>query len=109
MMNESIDEVGMNLKDYDMSQLSDVEVMQLTPFYLAYNKSHGTIFSRNDYKSMGVEPVDKAGCGMRDIQETLDAIDTLSTFHLNEQGEVVPGEGVRADWMERRISQWARK
>ena len=108
-MNELIDEVGMNLKDYDMSQLSDVEVMQLTPFYLAYNKSHGTVFSRNDYKSMGVEPVDKAGCSMVDIQETLDAIDTLSTFHLNAEGEVVPGEGTRADWMERRISQWARK
>ena len=109
MMNESIDEVGMNLKDYDMSLLSDVEVMQLTPFYMSYNRPHGTIFSRNDYKSMGVEPVDKARCGMVEIEETLDAIDTLSSFHLDESGEVVAGVGERADWVERRISQWARQ
>ena len=97
----------MNLND--MSELSDVEVMQLTPFYLAYNKPHGTIYSRNDYKSMGVEPVDKVGCGMVEIQETLDAIDTLSSFHLDESGEVVAGVGERADWVARRITAWSRK
>ena len=99
----------MDLKNIDLSTLTEVEVMQLTPFYLAYNKSHGTIFSRNDYKSMGVEPVDKARCGMVEIEETLDAIDTLSSFHLDESGEVVAGVGERADWVERRITAWARK
>ena len=99
----------MDLKTVDLSTLSDVEQMQLYPFFDAYNRKYPPAMSWRDCRSEGLLPVEYTHCGLTEIEESLDELDTLSTFHLNESGEVVAGSGDRADWQERLINKVTRR
>ena len=89
--------------------VTEEEMIQLYDIHQAYNRPHPPAMSWRECKAMGLERKDFAGCGMIEIIESLDEIDTLSSFHLNDDGEVVPGEGERASWLDRRINQWSRR
>ena len=79
----------MNLKDLDLSTLTEQEQMMLYPFFDAYNRKYPPAMSWRDCRSEGLLPVEYTHCGLTEIQESLDELDTLSSFHLNEDGEVV--------------------
>ena len=99
----------MNLKELDLSQLSELDQMRLYSFHNAYSRAYPTMMSWRDCRNLGLEPKEYTHCGLTEIEESLDELDTLSTFHLNESGEVVAGVGDRADWQERLINKWSRK
>ena len=83
--------------------------MMLYPFYDAYNRKYPPAMTWRDCRAEGLEPKEYTGCGLVEIQESMDEIETLSSFHIAEDGTVQPGEGERASWMDRRINQWSRK
>ena len=57
----------------------------------------------------GLEKKEYTKCGIVEIQESMDELDTLSSFHLSEDGTVVAGEGERATWQDRLINKWTRR
>ena len=83
-------------------------MIQLYDIHQAYNRPHPPAMTWRQCREAGLTPKDYTGCGMIEILESLDEIDTLSSFHLNDDGEVVPGECERASWLDRRINQWSR-
>ena len=99
----------MDLKTVDLSTLSEVEQMQLYPFYDAYNRKYPPAMTWRDCRAEGLLPVEYTHCGMTEIEESLDELDTLSTFHINADGDIQSGSGERADWQDRLINKWARR
>ena len=95
--------------DLNKLKLTEKEMIQLYNIHQAYNRPHPPDMTWRDCREAGLDRRDFARCGLVEIQETMDEIETLSSFHLNEEGEVVPGEGERASWLDRRINQWARQ
>ena len=90
-------------------ELTEREQIQLYDIHQAYERKRPPAMSWRDCREAGLEPREFVRCGLVEIQETMDEIETLSSFHLNEEGEVVPGEGERASWLDRRINSWSRK
>ena len=99
----------MDLKNINLSELTEQEQMVLYPFYDAYNRKYPPAMTWRDCRAEGLEPKEYTKCGIVEITESLDELDTLSSFHLNDDGEVVPGEAERCSWMSRRINQWSRR
>ena len=99
----------MNLKDLDLSQLSEQEQMQLYPFWYAYHRPSPPAMTWRDCVKEGLEKKEYTKCGIVEITESLDELDTLSSFHLNDDGEVVPGEVERCSWQDRLINKWTRR
>ena len=99
----------MDLKNIDLSTLTEVEQMQLYPFFDAYNRKYPPAMTWRDCRAEGLEPKEYTKCGLIEIQESMDELETLSSFHIAEDGTVQPGEGERASWMDRRINQWSRR
>jgi len=93
----------------DLSQLSEREMMQLQAFHQAYNRPYPPMMTWRDCVAEGLEKKEYTGCGLVEIEESLDELDTLSSFHLNDEGEVVPGEGERCSWQDRLINKWSRR
>ena len=99
----------MDLKNIDLSELSLVEQMKLYEFYDAYNRPYPPAMTWRDCVKEGLEKKEYTKCGIVEIQESMDELDTLSSFHIAEDGTVQSGEGERCSWIERRINQWSRK
>jgi hypothetical protein len=89
-------------------KLTEEEMIQLYDIHQAYNRPHPPAMSWRECREAGLEPRDFARCGMVEIQESLDEIDVMSSFHLSEEGTVMSGEAPRASWVERRINRWSR-
>ena len=95
--------------DLNKLKLTEREMIQLYDIQQAYERKRPPAMTWRECRESGLEPRDFARCGMVEIQETMDEIDVMSSFHLSEEGTVVAGEGERASWLERRINQWSRK
>jgi len=95
--------------DLNKLKLTEKEMIQLYNIHQAYNRAHPPAMSWRDCQSAGLDRRDFARCGLVEIQETMDEIDVMSSFHLAEDGTVMAGEGERASWQTRLINQWARK
>ena len=93
----------------DIKNLSESEQMKLQEIHAAYTRPYPVAMSWRDYQRDGFDRVDYTKCGLDEIQEGMDEIEVMSTFHLNEEGVVECGEGTRANWVQRRISQWSRR
>ena len=98
----------MNLKDYDTRTLTEVEQCQLAPFYLAYNRPYPPALTWRELRQEGFLPVEYTGCGIDEIEEGMDEIDPLSTFHIDEDGNLTQGNSPRATWQDRLINKWQR-
>ena len=92
----------------DIKNLTEEEQMKLQEMHAAYTRPYPPAMNWRDYERDGFDRVEYTHCGMREIEESLDEIDTLSSFHLNEDGEVVAGEVERDSWLDRRINSWQR-
>ena len=99
----------MDLKNIDLSELSLVEQMKLYEFYDAYNRPYPPSMTWRDCRAEGLEPKEYTHCGLVEIQESMDELDALSSFHLSEDGTVMAGESPRASWMDRKINAWSRR
>ena len=99
----------MDLKTVDLSTLSEVEQMQLYPFFDAYNRKYPPAMTWRDCVAEGLTKREWTTCGMDEIQESMDEIEVMSTFHLDDDGMVVPGDGDRATWLDRKINAWTRR
>ena len=99
----------MDLKTVDLSTLSQVEQMQLYPFYDAYNRKYPPAMTWRDCVSEGLTRREWTTCGLTEIEEGMDELFVMSTFHLDDDGMVVPGDGDRATWLDRKINAWTRR
>ncbi len=99
----------MDLTTLDTETLTERERIQLQPFHQAYSRKYPPAMTWRDCRAEGLEPKEYTKCGLVEIQESMDEIETLSSFHIAEDGTVQPGEGERASWMDRRINQWSRR
>ena len=99
----------MNLTQLNSAALTTQERMQLAPFQMAYTMPYPEALTWRQLRAEGLEPREWAGCGLQEIQEGMDEIDLMSSFHLDEDGMVVPGEGERASWQDRLINKWSRR
>ncbi len=93
----------------DIKNLTEEEQMKLQEIHAAYTRTYPPAMNWRDYERDGFDRVDYTKCGLNEIQEGMDEIEVMSTFHLNDEGVVVPGEGTRASWIERRINRWSRR
>ena len=99
----------MDLKDIDLSTLSEREIIQLHAFHQAYNRPYPPSMTWRDCRAEGLEPKEYTHCGLVEIQESMDELEVLSSFHLSEDGTVMAGESPRASWMDRKINAWSRR
>jgi hypothetical protein len=99
----------MDLKNIDLSELSLVEQMKLYEFYDAYNRPYPPAMTWRDCVKEGLEKKEYTHCGLVEIQESMDELEVLSSFHLSEDGTVMAGESPRASWMDRKINAWSRR
>ena len=95
--------------DLNKLKLTEKEMIQLRNIHQAYNRPYPPDMTWRDCREAGLDRRDFARCGLVEIQETMDEIDVMSSFHLSEDGTVMAGEGERASWQTRLINQWARK
>ena len=99
----------MNLTQLDPTTLTQHEQMQLAPFYHSWNRPYPPAMTWRECVAEGLTRREWTSCGLDEIQEGTDELFVMSSFHLDEDGMVVPGEGDRADWMQRRINAWSRR
>ena len=99
----------MDLKTVDLTTLTTQEQMQLYPFFDAYNRKYPPAMTWRDCVNEGLTRREWTTVGLDEIQESLDELDMLSTFHVDESGMVVPGVGDRATWLDRKINAWTRR
>ena len=83
--------------------------MQLAPFYHSWNRPYPPALTWRQLRAEGLEIREWTSVGLDEIQEGMDEIEMMSTFHINAEGEIEAGEGDRATWMQRRIDQWSRR
>ena len=95
--------------DLNKLNVTKEEMIQLYDIHQAYNRPHPPAVSWRDCVRAGLEPREFVRCGLVEIQETMDEIEVMSSFHLSEDGTVMAGEGERASWQTRLINKWSRK
>ena len=98
----------MDLKNVDINSLSEKEAMILYDFWNAYNREYPPALTWRQLRDEGFTPKEYTHCGITEIEESLDELDTLSSFHINDEGVVCPGESDRESWIDRRINKWSR-
>ena len=98
----------MDLSSINLNTLTEQEQAQLYPFYHAYTREYPPLRTWREMKADGYTRVEYTKCGLDEIQETMDEIDVISSFHINEDGEITAGEGERATWLQRKINAWGR-
>ena len=97
----------MNLKNLDISSLSEKEQAQLYPFYHAYNREYPPALTWRELRAEGFTPVEHTTCGISEIEESYDE---LIQYHIDEDGLVKPLTGdERASWLDRKINSWTRR
>ena len=99
----------MNLNTIDPTILTQQEQMQLAPFYHSYTRPYPPAMTWRDCRAEGLEPREWTKAGLEEIQEGMDEIFVMSSFHLDDDGMVVPGDGDRASWQDRLINKWSRR
>ena len=99
----------MNLTQLDPATLTAHEQMQLAPFYHSYARPYPPAMTWRDCVAEGLTKREWTTVGLDEIQEGMDEIEMMSTFHINAEGEIEAGESDRANWMQRRINAWTRR
>ena len=99
----------MDLTTLSIDTLTEREMIQLQAFHQAYSRPYPPAMTWRDCRAEGLDPKEYTKCGLVEIQESMDELDTLSSFHLSEDGTVVSGEGERASWQDRLINKWSRR
>ena len=59
----------MDLKNIDLSTLTEREMIQLQAFHQAYNRPYPPAMTWRDCRAEGLEPKEYTGCGLVEIQE----------------------------------------
>ena len=99
----------MNLTELNPATLSTQEQMQLAPFYHSWCRPYPPALTWRQLRQEGLEPREWTTCGLTEIEEGMDELFVMSTFHLDDDGMVVPGDGERATWLDRKINAWTRR
>ena len=100
----------MNLSELDTAQLTEREQMQLYPFYDAYNRKYPPAMTWRDCRKEGLTPKEYQSCGLDDIESSLDELDVLASYTIDENGLVVAKvESNAITWQDRMINKWKRR
>ena len=105
----------MDLNEIDLDTLTDKERMQLAAFHRCYN-THTPALTWRQLKAEGLERIEKAKCGLTEVEEGLKDMNIFSSFTFMEDTDTVTdGEGRafemkddpdQMNWLERRKAQW---
>ena len=100
----------MNLSELNTAQLTEREQMMLYPFYDAYNRKYPPAMTWRDCRKEGLTPKEYQSCGLDDIESSLDELDALASYTIDEDGFVVAKEESNTtSWQDRLINKWSRK
>jgi hypothetical protein len=100
----------MNLSELNTATLTEREQMQLYSFYDAYNRKYPPAMTWRDCKAEGLTRKEYQSCGLDDIESSLDELDVLASYTIDEDGCVVAKvESNTTTWQDRLINKWKRR
>ena len=100
----------MNLSELNTAQLTEREQMMLYPFYDAYNREYPPAMTWQQCRKEGLTPKEYQSCGIDDIESSLDEIDVLASYTIDEDGCVVARQETNGTtWKDRMINKWTRR
>ena len=100
----------MDLTTLDTETLTEREHIMLQPFYQAYSRQRPPAMTWRDCRKEGLTPKEYQSCGLDEIESSLDEIDALASYIIDEDGCVVAREeGNSITWKDRMINKWNRR